>query len=79
MNPLTQIERPGTVLFPRSSTLKEREALSLALGALRTQGHAVVADEVFEQGEPSGAVRVFHYTTCVACKETDRRSAAHGQ
>lgn len=68
---LTNIERPGTTLSPRSATLKEREALSLHLAALRTAGHAVIADEVFECGEPVGDIRVFHFKTCVRCKEDD--------
>lgn len=68
---LTKIERPGTTLFPRSTDHKQREALSLALATLRTQGHAVICDEVFESGEPTGDIRVFHFTTCVRCREDD--------
>ena len=66
---LTTLEKAGgSGLLPRSASYKEREALALHLAALKAQGHAIVADEVFEHNEPSGDLRVWHYLSCKACK-----------
>src|SRR5208282_855392 len=47
MNILTIIEKAGGIaVLPASATYSERKAVAAHLGALKAQGHAVVADEL---------------------------------
>lgn len=70
-NLFTHLERSGTqALLPRSATREERLGLSLHLQGLRTAGHSISCDEVREQGEATGEIRVLHLLSCCACKRT---------
>ena len=71
MDALTQIETAGSVVTVPVGV--DRLNLALHLGALRSQGHALVADEVITHGELQGAIRVTHYLTCKACEEKNGR------
>jgi hypothetical protein len=67
---LTRLERAGgRGVLDSTATREERNALALYLIALRKQGHAIVADEVMECGELSGAIRVTHFLSCERCKK----------
>lgn len=65
---LIRLERAGGVgILPRTAPYSDKKALSLHLAALKAQGHSVVADEVYEQGQVSGDLRITHYLSCGAC------------
>jgi hypothetical protein len=66
---LTLVEKPGSYVLDASATLAERSAFALHLMALKSQGHAVMADEVVDDGKQTGAIRVFHYLSCVKCRK----------
>jgi hypothetical protein len=68
---LTKLDRPGGQgVLHASATLEERNALALYLTALRGAGHAVMADEVMENGEFRGDIRVIHFLSCIQCQKT---------
>jgi hypothetical protein len=67
---LTHLEHAGASgVLAKTATLAERSALAIHLAALKAQHHAIVADEVMESGEASGDIMVWHYLSCVRCKE----------
>lgn len=63
---MKRIEKPGTYTFPGSC---DRAALGIKLRELKTQGHAIKADEVFEHKAKTGEIHVYHYLTCATCAE----------
>jgi hypothetical protein len=66
---LTRIETAGgAAILHAHAPYEQRHALALHLAALRTAGHAVVADEVWNHNEMDGAVRITHYRSCERCK-----------
>ena len=66
---LTTIERAGgNIILHKSATILERKALELYLRSLKAAGHAIVCDEVSENGEYQGTLRVCHFLSCVKCK-----------
>ena len=65
-----KVERAGgRGVLPSHATLQQRNALAIHLATLREAGHSVVADEVLEFGEPSGAIRITHFLSCKRCSE----------
>lgn len=67
---LACIERAGGQgVLDANAPRSEREAIAVHLGALRAQGHAIIADEVIESGETTGDLRIWHYLSCRACKK----------
>lgn len=63
---LTRCERAGNFVTFVNPSPAERDAIALHFGALRAQGHAVVADEVQHEGRAT-ELRIHHYKTCMAC------------
>ena len=52
----------------RSSPYSDKKALADRLIELKADGHAIMADEVFEPDTRTGNIRVFHYSSCVVCR-----------
>lgn len=69
---LTKLDRPGGQgVLHSGATIEERNALALYLTALRGAGHAVQADEVKEDGQFRGDIRVVHFLSCEQCRKTN--------
>ena len=67
---LTTLETAGGQgVLHAAAPLSERNALHLHVQALKAQGHAVVVNEVIENGEYRGTLNVLHYLSCRKCIE----------
>jgi len=63
---LTKCERKGNIVTFNNPTTAERDAIALHFGALRKQGHAVIADEV-QHADSATELRIHHYLSCKVC------------
>ena len=77
-DPLTQMERSGSIVTFTDPSNDERAKIMTQYLALKGLGHAIViSDEFHSRDEQKPLIQIFHYKTCTRCLMEDHRGKIH--